>query len=72
MKYYFNFTLKAGQLLPIWIAFFFFVIIPYYLLLGELAELTSADITSRRAFKTILSLSRRRFINGIHLHFYPV
>ena len=44
MKYYFNFTLKAGQLLPVWIAFFFFFMIPYFLLLGELTELTSADV----------------------------
>jgi len=39
-----NFTLKGSQFLPIWIAFFFFFMIPYYFLLGELNELTGTEV----------------------------
>lgn len=44
MKSYLNFTLKGGRLLPVWIAFFFFFMVPYYFLIGELNELTGADV----------------------------
>jgi len=44
MRNYLNFTLKGSQFLPVWIAFFFFFMIPYYFLLGELTELTGADV----------------------------
>ncbi|NEW81349.1 MAG: DUF898 domain-containing protein [Mariniphaga sp.] len=44
MKSYLNFTLKGSQFLPVWIAFFFFFMIPYYFLLGEFNELISSDV----------------------------
>jgi len=44
MKSYLNFTLKGSQFLPVWIAFFFFFLIPYYFLLGEFNELISSDV----------------------------
>ncbi len=44
MKTYLNFTLHGSQLLPLWIAFFFFFMIPYYFLVGELNELTATEI----------------------------
>jgi len=44
MKSYLNFTLTGDKLLPVWIAFFFFFMIPYYLLLGELTDLTATDV----------------------------
>ena len=44
MKSYLNFTLKGSQFLPLWIAFFFFFMIPYYLMKGELAALTATDV----------------------------
>lgn len=44
MKSYLNFTLKGSQLLPVWVAFFFFFMIPYYLLVGELTALTGTDV----------------------------
>ena len=44
MRNYLNFTLKGSQFLPIWIAFFFFFMIPYYFLLGELNELTGTEV----------------------------
>jgi uncharacterized membrane protein YjgN (DUF898 family) len=44
MKSYLNFTLKGSQFLPLWIAFFFFFMIPYYLLQGEFALITASDI----------------------------
>jgi len=44
MKSYLNFTLKGSQFLPVWIASFFFFMIPYYFLLGEFDELISSDV----------------------------
>jgi len=44
MKSYLNFTLKGSQFLPVWIAFFFFFMIPYYFLLGEFNELISSEV----------------------------
>ena len=44
MRNYLNFTLKGSQFLPVWIAFFFFFMIPYYFLLGELNELTGTEV----------------------------
>ena len=44
MRNYLNFTLKGSQFLPVWIAFFFFFMIPYYFLLGEFNELISSDV----------------------------
>jgi uncharacterized membrane protein YjgN (DUF898 family) len=46
MKNYLNFTLKGIQFLPVWIAFFFFFLIPYYLLIGELTALTGAEVSA--------------------------
>ena len=44
MKNYLNFTLTGKQLLPIWIAFLVFFIIPYYFLTVEFSELTAAEV----------------------------
>ena len=44
MKRYLNFKLKGSQLLPVWIALFFFFMIPYYFLLGALPELTGTEV----------------------------
>ncbi|MEI7523942.1 MAG: DUF898 family protein [Mariniphaga sp.] len=44
MKSYLNFTLKGAQFLPLWIAFFFFYLIPFYFLIQELAELTASEV----------------------------
>jgi tetrahydromethanopterin S-methyltransferase subunit F len=46
MKRYLNFTLKGSQFLPVWIAFIFFFMIPYYLLQGEMASLTAIEVSS--------------------------
>src|SRR5665648_621860 len=46
MKNYLNFTLKGIQFLPVWIAFFFFFMIPYYFLIGELTTLTGAEVSA--------------------------
>ena len=45
MKSYLNFTLKGSQFLPVWIAFFFFFMIPYYLLRGEFIALTATEVS---------------------------
>lgn len=54
MKTYLNFTLKGSKLLPVWIAFFFLFMVPYFFLIGELNTLTatevSADATSKLFF----------------------
>src|ERR1035437_4867798 len=44
MKSYLNFTLKGSQFFPVWIAFFFFFLIPMHLLLGEFNELIASDV----------------------------
>lgn len=44
MKSYLNFTLKGNQLLPVWIASFFFFLIPIHFLLGEFNELIAYDV----------------------------
>jgi uncharacterized membrane protein YjgN (DUF898 family) len=44
MKSYLNFRLTGIQFLPVWIAFFFFFMIPYFLLLEELTALTASDV----------------------------
>jgi len=44
MKSYLNFTLKGAQFLPLWIAFFFFFLIPFYFLIQELNVLTAAEV----------------------------
>ena len=46
MKNYLNFTLTGSRLLPIWIAFLLFFLIPYYFLLEGLSELTSAEVSA--------------------------
>ncbi len=46
MKSYLNFTLKGSKLLPFWIAFFLFFIIPFYLLIQELYELTATEVSA--------------------------
>jgi len=46
MKSYLNFTLTGIQLLPLWIAFFCFFMIPYYFLLGELSELNATEVSA--------------------------
>jgi len=44
MKSYLNFTLNGRQLLPVWIASFFFFLIPVHFLLGEFNELIASDV----------------------------
>ena len=44
MKSYLNFTLKGGQLFPVWIASFIFFLIPFYLLVKEFFELTATEV----------------------------
>ena len=44
MKSYLNFTLKGAQFLPLWIAFFFFFLIPFYFLTQELSNLTASEV----------------------------
>jgi len=46
MKSYLNFTLKGSQFLPVWIAFFFFFLIPLYLFLDGLISMTAEDVTA--------------------------
>ena len=46
MKSYLNFTLKGGQLLPVWIAFFFFFLIPLYLFFDGLIDLTAEEVSA--------------------------
>lgn len=46
MKSYLNFTLKGIQFLPVWIALFFFFMIPYYFLIGEISALTATDVSA--------------------------
>ena len=44
MKSYLNFTLKGGQLFPVWIASFVFFLIPLYFLVKEFFELTAVEV----------------------------
>ena len=44
MRSHLNFTLKGSQFFPVWIAFFFFFLIPMHLLLGEFNELIASDV----------------------------
>jgi uncharacterized membrane protein YjgN (DUF898 family) len=44
MKSYLNFRLKGSQLLPVWIAFFLFFLVPLYLLIQELIDLTASEV----------------------------
>lgn len=46
MKSYLNFTLKGNQLLPVWIAFFFFFLIPIHFLLEEFKDLIASDVSA--------------------------
>ncbi len=46
MKNYLNFTLKGGQLLPVWIAFFFFFLIPLFLFLDGLIDITASEVSA--------------------------
>ena len=41
-----NFTLKGIQFLPVWIAFFFFFLIPINFMLGEFNELIASDVSA--------------------------
>ena len=44
MKSFLNFTLKGGQLFPVWIASFVFFLIPFYFLVKEFFELTATEV----------------------------
>jgi len=44
MKSYLNFTLRGGQLFPVWIASFIFFLIPFYFLVKEFFELTATEV----------------------------
>lgn len=46
MRSYLNFKLTGSHLLPVYIAFFLFFMIPYYFLLGEFAALTSTHVAA--------------------------
>jgi len=46
MKRYLNFTLTGSQLFPFWVAFFFFFMIPYYFLIGELTQLNATEVSA--------------------------
>jgi len=46
MKSYLNFTLKGSQLLPVWVASFFFFLIPLHFLFEEFNELIASDVTA--------------------------
>ena len=44
MKSYLKFTLKGAQFLPLWIAFIFFFVVPFYFLVQELGNLTASEV----------------------------
>lgn len=44
MKSYLNFTLKGSQFLPVWIAFFFFFLIPVNFMINEFNDLIASDV----------------------------
>jgi len=44
MKNYLNFTLKGIQFLPVWIAFFFFFLVPVNFMISEFLELIASDV----------------------------
>jgi uncharacterized membrane protein YjgN (DUF898 family) len=44
MKNYLNFTLTGSKLLPLWIALLFFFMVPYFLFISGLSELTNTTV----------------------------
>lgn len=44
MKSYLNFTLKGGQLFPVWIIAFVLFLVPFYFLIQEFFELTAMEV----------------------------
>ncbi len=53
MKSNLNFTLTGNRLLPIWIAFIFFFMLPIHLLLEQITEVNSSDIPAEGPSKII-------------------
>ena len=66
MKNYLNFTLTGSQLLPVWIAFILFFLIPSHFLFNEVSELTAMDVpaggSSRKFFIYLILILAMAFI----------
>ncbi|MEI6141032.1 MAG: DUF898 family protein [Mariniphaga sp.] len=50
-KNYLNFRLKGIRILPVWILFIVFFIVPFYFMLGEISELTAMEVPAEGTSK---------------------